>query len=241
MTRVAAAVPLTERGPDFPDLRGVAPRMHRDQQESLMAVDGTQQRMRHRPGAKIFAAGLDESDGLLARREKATHRIASVAKRPIGRPTSGEITGVARSAPRARIAASRFWFTTGAPELCAWIIRESRKSSETATCSTHWTTDQRPGAGRMAAKSSGRPRRASRKASRPVASSCRIPAFSCGCIASGTILGRPEWICHKGDGAPVSRITKALKRASPDAPGFFIRQSLVLGLVIHHSGDSRVS
>ena len=75
MTRVAAAVPLTERGPDFPDLRGVAPRMHRDQQESLMAVDGNQQRMRHRPGAKIFAAGLDESDGLLARREKATHRI----------------------------------------------------------------------------------------------------------------------------------------------------------------------
>jgi hypothetical protein len=31
------------------------------------------------------------------------------------------------------------------------------------------------------------------------------------------------------------------KGQSPDAPGFFIRQSLVLGLVIHHSGDSRVS
>jgi hypothetical protein len=30
-----------------------------------------------------------------------------------------QITAVVRSAPRARIAASRCWFTTGAPELCA--------------------------------------------------------------------------------------------------------------------------
>ena len=40
-----------------------------------MAVDGTQQRMRHRPGAKIFVTGLDEPDGLLAGGEKALHRV----------------------------------------------------------------------------------------------------------------------------------------------------------------------
>jgi len=122
MTRVAAAVQLTEGGPDFPNLTRVAARMHRDQQESRMAVDSPHHRMCHRLGAQILVTRLDQADGSFARGKLFT-ASASVVKRPVARLTSGEVAGGVRSAPRARIAAFRFWFSTGAhrsatPESC---------------------------------------------------------------------------------------------------------------------------
>lgn len=136
----------------------MAPRMHRDQQQSLVAVEGTHQRVCHRLGSQISSQVSTNRTVCSRVVKKPASASASVGKRPAGLATSGDIRRLLRSAPRARMAASRLWLTRGTPERSARVICVRRKSSATAICSTHSIADHRPVPGLVAARLSGSPR-----------------------------------------------------------------------------------
>ena len=149
---------------------------------------------------------------------KLSTASASVAKRPVGRPTSGEIR-YGRGAVR----------TSGQDRGFPRLVHDGRFGA--LRLAMLLAFDRRPPAGPGADG-----RQVFGKAAQSVQNAGPLMRLHIGVGVKARVD-----MSQRGKALRFPGLQRPSKGQSPDAPGFFIRQSLVLGLVIHHSGDSRVS